>query len=201
MNRPYAESCEQNKDVIHEVIQSYLTPGIDLLEIGSGTAQHAVYFAGLHPDIHWQTSDRTDYLAGIESWVSFVSLPNLNKPILLDVSAEWPTKLYDRIFTANSLHIMSESEAEQCIRGAAARLKRHGYLMVYGPFNYNGEFTSESNRQFERWLKSNNPASCIKHFEAINEIAEQSGLKLVDDIAMPANNRTLIWQLETLSEK
>ncbi len=200
MSRPYSESCDQNKDVIHEVIRPYLMPGIELLEIGSGTGQHGVYFAGLHPDIQWQPSDRADYLSGIESWISFVSLPNINKPILLDVSDDWPKKQYDLIFTANSLHIMSEHEADNCICGAAACLKPCGHFIAYGAFNYNGEFTCDSNRQFERWLKHNNPASGIKHFEVINDIAEQSGLKFIHDIAMPANNRILIWQHETLTD-
>lgn len=199
-NRPYSESCEQNKHVIHEVINLYLKAGIEVLEIGSGTGQHAVYFAELNPDIHWQTSDREEYLPGIRNWLSFVSLPNLANPLLLDVCGEWPVKLYDLVFTANSLHIMSEFEADYCIRGAADCLKRSGYFIAYGPFNYNGEFTSDSNRQFERWLKHNNPHSGIKHFEVVNKIAEHSGLKLIDDIAMPANNRILIWQRETLSE-
>ncbi len=200
MNRPYTASCEQNKDVIHEVLQYYLRQGIEVLEIGSGTGQHGVYFAGLHPDIHWQSSDRAAYLPGIESWISFANLPNLNKPILLDVSDDWPEEQYDLVFTANSLHIMSELEADQCIRGAAACLTQGGHFIVYGPFNYNGEFTSDSNRQFDGWLKQNNPASGIRHYEAINKVAEQSGLKLSDDIAMPANNRILIWQHETLTD-
>ncbi len=200
MNRPYAESCDQNKDVIHEVIRPYLKAGFEILEIGSGTGQHAVHFAELNPGVIWQTSDRVDYLPGIQKWLSFVDLPNLNPPLTLDVCGEWPIKEYDLIFTANSLHIMSGVEAEHCIRGSTDCLKQEGYFIVYGPFNYHGDFTSDSNRQFERWLKHNNAKSGIKHFEVVNRIAEQAGLQLIDDIAMPANNRVLIWQRETLSE-
>lgn len=200
MSRPYSESCDQNKDPIHDVIQPFLKHGIEVLEIGSGTGQHAVYFAELNPEIDWQTSDREEYLPAIQSWTAFANLPNLANPLLLDVCNEWPTKQYDLVFTANSLHIMNEHEAHNCIRGAADRLKQGSHFIVYGPFNYNGAFTSDSNRQFERWLKQNNPASGIKHFEVVNKIAEQSGLKLIDDIAMPANNRILIWRRETLTD-
>ena len=200
MTRPFAESCEQNKDVIHRVIQPYLKPGTEVLEIASGTAQHAVYFAGLNPQVKWQTSDRPEYLPGIRSWLLFAGLHNLIEPVSLDVSAKWPSKQYDLIFTSNSLHIMNEDEAEACIKGAAKCLKPCGFFITYGPFNYNGEFTSESNRQFESWLKQNNPRSGIKHFETLNEIAVHSGLELTSDVEMPANNRILIWQRETLAD-
>ncbi|MCP4429538.1 MAG: DUF938 domain-containing protein [Gammaproteobacteria bacterium] len=200
MNRPFVESCEQNRDVIHQVIQPYLKPGIEVLEIASGTGQHAVYFADLNPQIRWQTSDRAEYLPGIQSWLTFTKLQNLIDPILLDVCLKWPSQQYDLIFTANSLHIMDDAEARACINGTAQCLEPSGFFIAYGPFNYNGGFTSESNRRFEDWLKLNNPKSGIKHFEVLNEIAEQSGLKLYADITMPANNRILIWQLETLPD-
>lgn len=201
MNRPYAESCDQNKDVIHQVIQPYLRPGTNVLEIGSGTGQHAVHFTQLNPGIQWQPSDRAEYLPGITSWLDYANLKNLRNPVLLDVQQQWPDEKFDLIFTSNSLHIMGDADAEACIRGAAKCINPSGHFIAYGPFNYNGEFTSESNRRFEIWLKQNNPESGIKHFEVLNEIALQSGLILRDDVAMPANNRILVWQLETLSDK
>lgn len=197
--RPYAESCDQNKDPIHQVIKPYLQPGFEILEIASGTGQHAVHFARLNPHITWQASDRAENLPGIQTWLDYAQLPNLCRPIALDVRGEWPNKSFDLVFSANSLHIMGDSEAELCIRGAAQCLKPGGHFIVYGPFNYNGDFTSESNRRFEQWLKQNNPRSGIKHFEVVNDIADQSGLQLVDDVAMPANNRILIWQRGTLT--
>lgn len=199
MKRPYAESCEQNKAVIHPVIAPFLQPGMEVLEIGSGTGQHAVYFAQLNPQIKWQTSDRAEHLPGIQSWITFAELSNLPEPLLLDVSASWPDKKYDILFTANSLHIMSDHQAEDCIRNATGCLRHGGHFIVYGPFNYQGGFTSDSNRQFEAWLKHNDPDSGIKHFEVVDKIAEESGLKLRHDVAMPANNRILIWQYETLT--
>ena len=199
MNRPYSEACEQNKFVILDVIRNYLKPDIEVLEIGSGTAQHAIFFAEQNPSIVWQTSDRSEYIDGIKNWLDFAGLSNLAQPLVLDVCELWPEQSYDLIFTANSLHIMGEAEAEQCIINSVRVLKHGGYLIVYGPFNYNGQFTSESNRNFEQWLKRQNPKSGIKDFEWVNEIATIAGLKLVDDVAMPANNRILIWQHETLA--
>ncbi|NNE62766.1 MAG: DUF938 domain-containing protein, partial [Gammaproteobacteria bacterium] len=137
---------------------------------------------------------------GIRSWLSFACLHNLIEPISLDVRAKWPSTQYDLIFTSNSLHIMDDDAAEACIKGAAICLKPGGFFITYGPFNYNGAFTSESNRQFEGWLKQNNPHSGIKHFETLNEIAVQSALTLQKDVEMPANNRILIWQRETLAD-
>lgn len=201
MNRPYSEACEQNKFVILDVVRSYLKPGIEVLEIGSGTGQHAIFFAEQNPSIVWQTSDRPEYINGIKSWLEFAGLNNIVQPLVLDVCELWPARTYDLIFTANSLHIMDETEAEQCILNAARVLKPGGYLIVYGPFNYNGHFTSESNRNFEQWLKQQNPKSGIKDFEWANEIATIAGLELIDDVAMPANNRILIWQHETLPAK
>jgi len=201
MNRPYSESCEQNKFVIYDVIRDYLKPGIDVLEIGSGTAQHAIFFAEQNPSINWQTSDRPEYIDGIRNWLDFAALSNLPQPIVLDVCELWPEQSYDLIFTANSLHIMGETEAEQCIINSAGLLKPGACLIVYGPFNYNGQFTSESNRNFEQWLKQQNHKSGIKDFEWADEIASTAGLKLIDDIAMPANNRILVWQSATLTAK
>jgi len=198
MSRPYSESCEQNKFVILDVIQNYLTPGIEVLEIGSGTAQHAIFFAEQNPSIVWQTSDRPEYIDGIKNWLDFAGLSNLVQPLVLDVCGPWPEQGYDLVFTANSLHIMNEAEAEQCIVNSVRILNPGGYLIVYGPFNFNGQFTSESNRSFEQWLKQQNPESGIKDFEWVNEIATIADLKLIDDVAMPANNRILIWRHETL---
>jgi SAM-dependent methyltransferase len=198
MNRPYSESCEQNKFVILDVIRAYLNPGIEVLEIGSGTGQHAIFFAEQNPSIYWQTSDRPEYIDGINNWLDFAGLKNLAQPLVLDVCKLWPDQTYDLVFTANSLHIMGKPEAEQCIINSARVLRPGGYLIVYGPFNYDGHFTSESNRNFEQWLKQQNPESGIKDFEWADEIATIADLKLIDDIAMPANNRILIWQHETL---
>lgn len=198
MRKPYSESCEQNKDVILSVIQPYLSEGTRVLEIGSGTGQHAVYFSGLNPQIVWQPSDRAEYLPGITAWVADAACSNLATTIELDVLQQWPNECYDLVFTANSFHIMSQKAVELCLKNVPKCLINKGYFIIYGPFNYNQQYTSTSNQRFDEYLKTNNPDSGIKDFEWISDIAQGVGLDLVDDIEMPANNRILIWQQETL---
>jgi len=164
----------------------------NVLEIGSGTGQHAVYFAGMMPHIQWYTSDCAPYLPGINLWISEAGLHNVHVPFELDVSASgWPDIDVDAIFTANSLHIMSEHDAENMLAGSGSFLKPQGSLIIYGPFNYHGGYTSDSNRRFDGWLKDRDPDSGIKDFEWINALAYQHGLTLTKDYPMPANNRIL----------
>lgn len=197
MNKPFAGSCEQNKAVILESIAAYLRPGIEVLEVASGTGQHAVHFASLHPQVLWQTSDLAENLEGINAWVREANLPNLPAPIELDVRNQWPSKKYDIIFSANAIHIMNEETVAQCIADCTQCMTADAHLIVYGPFNYAGKYTSISNQQFDGWLKARDPESGIKHFEWVDRLAAAAGMKLVDDIAMPANNRALIWRHET----
>ncbi|MGD2171112.1 MAG: DUF938 domain-containing protein [Gammaproteobacteria bacterium] len=195
MNLPCVESAEQNKRAIYAAIASYLRG--DALEIGSGTGQHAVFFAELAPEVTWQTSDLESSLPGIEARIQASGLDNLPPPIVLDVLGEWPARQYDFAFTANSFHIMTIEMVAACIAGIGASLKPGGIFAVYGPFNYGGEFTSDSNASFDQMLRLRDPASGIKHFEWIAERAGEAGLELLDDVEMPENNRTLLWQKRT----
>jgi len=195
--KPYSESCDQNKDVILSVITPLLASCSDVLEIGSGTGQHAVYFAERLPHLVWQTSDCQPYLEGINSWISEACLTNVKQPFELDVSkSSWPTVEVDAVFTANSVHIMHESDVGNLIRCSAELLKKSGSLIIYGPFNYGGDYTSESNARFDQWLKNRDSLSGIKHFEEIDRLAEDNGLELVKDYPMPANNRILHYVKE-----
>ena len=196
MNRPYSESCDHNKVAIYDVIEPYLEG--EVLEIGSGTGQHAVHFAELKPNVSWQCSDLAGNIPGIMAWIQFSALTNLSMPVELDVAGDWPPRSFNLIYTANSFHIMGEAEVKECIRGVASCLNKNGFFIVYGPFNYNGQFSSDSNRQFEQWLKARNPNSGIKDVGWLEELAAGSNLELVKDIAMPANNRILIWKTRTL---
>ena len=196
MNRPYAEACEQNKAIIFETIKPYLKGQV--LEIGSGTGQHAVYFAGLLPGIIWQSSDVEENLPGIEAWVSHSELANLPVPIALDVLGDWPEQKYDLVFSANSFHIMDEAAVERSFNGIAECLKPGGVFIVYGPFNYGGDYTSASNEQFDYWLKARDPKSGIKNYQWIETLAHAANFELLEDAPMPSNNRTLIWQNRTL---
>ena len=196
MNLPFAESSEQNKSVIFDVIKPYLRG--DVLEIGSGTGQHAVFFAGLVPRLSWQTSDLESNLPGIEAWIEHSGLTNLPPPIALDVSGRWPGRQFDLVYSANCFHIMDKTAVAKSIEGVGACLKADGVLAVYGPFNYAGNFTSESNARFDAFLKTRDPASGIKDFEWLDDLAGEQNLRLLEDVAMPENNRSLVWQKRTL---
>ena len=196
MNQPYASAAEQNKQVIYDAIEPYLKGNV--LEIGSGTGQHAVFFAGQKPELTWQTSDLAENLAGIESWIETSGLGNLPPPIELDVLCTWPPHHYDLIFSANTFHIMDSEMVAQCIRGVGECLLPGGVFAVYGPFNYGGEYTAPSNARFDQHLKAQDPASGIKDFDWLDKQAQYAGMHLVEDVEMPANNRTLIWQNRTL---
>ncbi len=192
MNKPYSESCEQNKQVILSIISPLFSSLSSVLEIGGGTGQHAVYFAEKMPHLTWHTSDCRSHLDGINTWVGESGLHNVKPPFELDVSkSQWPELNVDAIFTANSIHIMHQQDVVNFIRGAGSLLKQHGRLVIYGPFNYNGSYTSESNEHFDQWLKQQDPQSCIKHFEEIDLLANNNGMRLVTDYEMPANNRLL----------
>ena len=193
--KPYSESCDQNRHVILDVIKPLLANKNDLLEIGSGTGQHAVFFAKEMPHLVWHTSDRSENHAGIQAWINESALTNIIPPIRLDVSKDpCPEIKVDAIFSANTLHIMSWESVIDFFNKAGKLLSKDGLLIVYGPFNYQGKYTSESNKRFDAWLKSRDANSAIRDFEAVNTLAEKSGLMLVEDFKMPANNRILQWK-------
>ena len=192
MQKPYAESCVQNREPILSVLKPLLKTAGQVLEIGSGTGQHAVYFAAQMPHLRWQTSDCQPYLAGIRLWLEDAALENTLPPLLLDVAqSAWPEARYDAIFSANTLHIMHHDEVAALFEGAGEALTAEGQLLIYGPFNYQGRYTSRSNEQFDQWLKNRDAASGIKDFEEVKRLAEENGLVLQTDYAMPANNRIL----------
>ncbi|MCP5448517.1 MAG: DUF938 domain-containing protein [Chromatiaceae bacterium] len=193
--KPYAESCDQNRDPILEVISQLFAQRSKVLEIGSGTGQHAVYFAHKLPHLTWLTSDKAEQHAGIRMWLQESGLSNVAAPLLLDVSqAEWPVCSVDAVFSANTVHIMHWEEVEAMIRGVGRVLAVHGLFALYGPFNYQHRYTSESNARFDQWLKSRDPASGIRDFGELNRLAEAAGMSLFEDFAMPANNRLLAWR-------
>lgn len=192
MNKPYSESCDQNKVPILSVISPLFANRSRILEIGSGTGQHAVYFANEMSHLVWKTSDCKAYIPGIQLWLEEAALANIESPIELDVSVSpWPMLDVDAVFTANTFHIMSEFEVKACIEGVGRLLKQQDSFVIYGPFNYNGEYTSASNQSFDQWLKNRNSKSGIKDFEFVLKIAEDNDLQFEQDYAMPANNRIL----------
>jgi cyclopropane fatty-acyl-phospholipid synthase-like methyltransferase len=190
-----AEACERNKAPILEVLRTEFAATRSVLEIGSGTGQHAVHFAAHLPHLSWQPSEVAALLPALAERVRLEGSPNLRLPIALDVrAAPWPRVEVDAIFSANTLHIMGWEEVEDFFRGVGAALGPGGVLCVYGPFNYQGRYTSASNAQFDAWLKTRDPHSALRDFEAVNARAAAQQLLLAADHAMPANNRTLVWR-------
>ncbi len=198
--KPYAAACDENRDPILSAIQPLLASCHHVLEIGSGTGQHAVYFGSHMPHLTWQTSDLAQHHPGIQQWLNEAALNNVLSPLALDVTAEtWPTTRYDAVFSANTAHILSYSAVEALFAGLPRILLDGGLFLLYGPFNYQGNYTSQSNAEFDQWLKRRDPRSGIKHFEDLNQLAQTHRLTLQHDIAMPANNHILCWQKDPAS--
>lgn len=193
--KPFSQACENNKDPILQVIKDVFTRPVTVWEIGSGTGQHACYFAARLPHLVWQPTDRAGNLPGIKLWLDEASQDNILSPLALDVNdSEWPCRQIDALFTANTLHIMSLADIDVLFQRLAIYLSHDASVCIYGPFNYRGRFTSESNANFEQWLKSRDSQSGIKDFEHVCALAETASLRLIGDHAMPANNRLLVFQ-------
>jgi uncharacterized protein DUF938 len=200
IGKPCSPSCERNRDPILEVLRVHFAEARSVLEIGSGSGQHAMHFAAAMPWLQWQCSDRAEHLPGIRAWLDEAGLPNTPAPVELDVAhGSWPATRFDAVFTANTLHIMGWEEVEALFVDLGERLAfapvaaTFFTLVVYGPFNYGGDFTSDSNRGFDLSLRARDPRMGIRDFEAVDALARAIGLRLVADVAMPANNRTLVW--------
>ena len=193
--KPYAESCEKNREPILAVLKEIFSERMRVLEIASGTGQHAVYFGSELPHLIWQPSELAQNLAGIQAWLDEAQLPNVLSPLALDVNdARWPVAPVDAIFNANTVHIISWPEVERLFAHIARVIAPRGSVCLYGPYNYDGKFTSESNARFDVWLKSRDPNSGVRDFEAVDRLAASHGLELLRDIAMPSNNRILVWE-------
>ena len=193
----YAESSEVNKEPILTVLKDIFAERKRVLEIASGTGQHAVFFGSELPHLTWQPSELAQNLVGIQAWLDEAQLPNVLAPLPLDVNDEsWPVAPVDAIFNANTVHIISWPEVEHLFAHIARVIEPGGYVCLYGPYNYDGKFTSESNVRFDGWLKLRDPQSGVRDFEAVNKLAASHGLALLRDIEMPSNNRMLVWEAE-----
>ena len=195
MIKPFSQACENNKEPILQKIQTIFLESTTVWEIGSGTGQHACYFARNLPHLIWQPTDREENLEGINSWVEETELTNLRKSLALNVvDDEWPCQRINALFSANTLHIMHWQEVECFFAGLAKYLTEKALICLYGPFNYNGQYTSASNESFDQWLKARDPQSGLRDFEAIKKLAKATNLIIKNDFAMPANNRLLVMQ-------
>lgn len=194
MIKPFSQACENNKQPILAQLKSVLANAKTVLEVGSGTGQHSVYFAQQLPHLQWYSSDRAINHEGIYLWHREVNLTNLHTPLELDLNNAWPIDKVDAIYTANTFHIVSWQLVEHFFAGVKQHLNDQGIVCIYGPFKYKGEFTSQSNNDFNRFLIERDPLSGIRDFAAVELLAKQAELTLISDIAMPANNQLLIFK-------
>ncbi len=194
MQKPYSQAAENNKGPILRILKSVFAPSRLVLEIGSGTGQHAVHMAEYLPHLQWQPSDLVSNHAGIRYWLDDYVHGNMRDLIELDVSKDqWPLG-FDAVFSANTAHIMAWNVTLTMLEQVSQRLPQGGVFALYGPFNYGGAYTSASNEAFDHWLKQQNPEQGIRDFERVNEIVSSNNVSLVHDHAMPANNRLLVWK-------
>ncbi len=200
MDKPFSEACERNRIPILKVLKDVISSrDTRLLEVGSGTGQHAVYFAPHFPHLIWVTSDQRENLPGIRSWLDESGAPNLIGPGIFKVGEDaFPNGVFDVVFTANTFHIMSWDECRQLMRDLGRHLPPGARFLVYGPFNYQGRFTSESNEAFDRSLRASAPHMGIRDFEAVAQALAENGLGLVRDYDLPANNRLLVFKKNEL---
>lgn len=152
-----------------------------------------MFFAEQLPHLEWQTSDQIQHHPGIQQWINESDCRNIHAPLSLNVADQWPTRTFNGIFSANTVHIMSWPEVKMMFEGIANILEKNAPLCLYGPFNYSNQYTSPSNANFDTWLKNRDPNSAIRAFEDLCSLAENHGMKLKHDYEMPANNRILVW--------
>ena len=192
---PFSQAAENNKAPIARILRRVFRAPGRVLEIGSLTGQHAVHMGAALPHIIWQPSDVAASLDGLSARIRAEATENVRLPIALDVSDRpWPVVEVDGVFSANVLHIISIPLVEEMFSGIGSVLNPGGYLCLYGPFKYAGNFTTQSNAQFDQWLKERDPESGIRDFEFVDELARAQGLNLIEDNPMPANNQLLVWQ-------
>ncbi|WP_025918031.1 DUF938 domain-containing protein [Herminiimonas sp. CN] len=195
MPKQFSAACARNSAPICTLLQHILKNSTHVLEIGSGTGQHAVYFGAAMPHLVWHSSDLPQNHPSIVAWQREARLPNVMPPLTLSVSQpDWPTGSFDAVFSANTCHIMAWPEVEAMFAGIGRLLPQHGLLCIYGPFNYNCHFSSPSNAEFDAMLRAQAAHMGIRDFEAINALAAAQGLALQADHKMPANNQLLIWR-------
>lgn len=200
--QPFSQACENNKVPILEVLAQYFSHSKRVFEIGSGTGQHAVYFSEQLPHLFWQTSDQAHNHAGINQWIDRIGTENVGRPREFDVlaPAHWKDlqgnslPAFDGVFSANTAHIMPWKGVLEMLRGIGDQLENKGCFILYGPFNRDGKYTSRSNALFDRSLRQHQPHMGIRNDVDVFRVARENQLVLVDDIGMPANNRSLVFK-------
>jgi cyclopropane fatty-acyl-phospholipid synthase-like methyltransferase len=196
-NKPFSQACENNKQPILDILSTVFATNRHVLEIGSGTGQHALFFASQLTHLTWQTSDLLVNHQGINHWLDERSSDNIERPIVLDLNENWPVPNQhlpvDAVYSANTLHIISWPLVVKFFKGLAQNLSAEASVCIYGPFKYQGNFTSQSNAHFDQSLKARDINSGIRDIEAILLLADDAGLQLINDFVMPANNQLLVF--------
>jgi SAM-dependent methyltransferase len=193
--KQYSAACERNREPILHVLREVLRDARQVLEIGSGSGQHAVFFGPQLPHLIWQTSDLAHNHDSILAWQAESPCPNVLPPLSLDMAQpKWPKAKYDAIFSSNTCHIMHWHEVEGMFESIGKLLATGGTLAIYGPFNYDGQFTSDSNQRFDASLREFAAHMGLRDFADVNALAAKAGLALLRDVEMPANNRLLVWR-------
>jgi len=191
---PFSASADRNKEVIGDALTSRLKSASSVLEIGSGTGQHAVYLCERFPHLSWQPSERLENLDAIRQWIAQSGLKNIKDPLALDVSNAQVLGIFSFAISVNTAHIMSIDEVAAMFATVSAQLKIGARFALYGPFRYNGQHSSPSNESFDAMLKQQAPHMGVRDKADLDQFARESSLEFVEDIEMPANNRILVWR-------
>jgi len=198
-NLPFSEACERNKEPILEALGRIFPTSGRVLEIGSCTGQHLVFFAPSFPELSWQPSDQLDYLEGLSARIRLEGSPNILEAIELDVSKEWPGQLFDAVYSSNTAHIMSWESVCAMFAGVGSCLLPGGVFCLYGPFNEGGRFTTVSNQDFDCSLRARDATQGIRDLEALETLASGQQMKLTQQLRLPANNCLLVFHKEGAS--
>ncbi|MFQ3189045.1 MAG: trans-aconitate methyltransferase [Paraglaciecola sp.] len=192
-DKPFSQACENNKQPILDILSRVLEHKKILLEIGSGTGQHAAYFAPRLMHLEWHTSDMPDKHLGIAAWLADMKVDNLHSPLAFTIgdTSTWPLVNVDAVYTANTTHIMQPSDTKLMMKLVANNLLSGGVFCQYGPYNFQGQYSSESNQSFDQHL-SEQGCGGIRDIDEL--ILWANPLILIKTISMPANNFMLIWQ-------
>lgn len=194
---PFSEACERNKNPILEVLEKHLPKRGFILEIGSGTGQHVVYFADRIKTFKWQPSDVPGNIPHLAARIEQEGGDNIKPPIALDVLSDdlsaWPERILTAAYSANTCHIMSWEAVRAMFAGLGQRLKPRGVFVLYGPFNMDGDYTSDSNRAFDIGLRSRNPEMGLRDLRTLETLARKNDMQLMERIDMPANNMCLVF--------
>ena len=191
---PFAAACERNKVPIYEVLKEALPGKGTVLEVGSGTGQHIVFFAAQQPALYWQPSDRKEYLPGLSRRLAAEGCSNILPLIELDVMQSWPEQNFAAVYSANTAHIMDWQAVCAMFEGVSQRLMPGGPFCLYGPFNEGGTFTAPSNAAFDAQLKRDNPVMGIRDIEALETLASSQQMMLERRFLLPANNQLLLFR-------